>query len=192
MHILISDLKLQTMKFINISNLLIYIALFRCMDLCGCFWLERGLTDRAAFWSGRDCKYLRNSSVCDTGCRCDSTQKVNILANENGSHIKCEGKSEIVTLKISGKKTCLLYHSNQDLTVRKKLQVYFHHCVNYLRLVESYEVQKFILGRKILGVAMIWFYSSQLKLQAMRQKVLRNTVYCISLILDFILFSEKT
>ena len=128
------------MKFIKISNPLIYITLFHCMDLCDCFWLERGPIDTAAFWSGRDCNYLRNSSFYDTGCRCDSRQKVNILTDENGLYIKCEGKSEIVTLKISGKKTYLLHHSNQDLTVWQNLQAYFHQCPNYLRLMKSYEV----------------------------------------------------
>ena len=109
------------MKFSKISNLLIYIALFHCMNLCDCFWLERGPIDRAAFWSGTDCKYLQKSSVYSNGCRCDSTQKVNILTDENGSHIKCEGKLEIVTLKINGKKIYLLHHSHQNLTVRQTL-----------------------------------------------------------------------
>ena len=102
-----------------------YVALFHYMDLCGCFWLERGSIDIAAFWNGMDCKYLGNSSVYNNGCRCRSTQKINILTVENGSHINCEGKPETATLKINGKKTYLLHHSNHYLTFPQKLQAFF-------------------------------------------------------------------
>ena len=75
MHILISDLKRWTMDFSQISNSFIFVALFHYMDSCGCFWVERGPIDRAAFWNGMDCKYLGNSSVYNNGCRCHFTQK---------------------------------------------------------------------------------------------------------------------
>ena len=156
------------MKFSKISNSLIYITLFHYMDLCGCFWLERGPIDRAAFWNGTECKYLGNGNIYDNGCRCDSTQNVNLLTVENGSYIKCKGESEINKLIRAGKKTYLCYHSNQYLIFRQKLQAYFHHSPNYLRLVLRYEVEKCIFGKKIPCMAVIWFYSGQLILQDKR------------------------
>ena len=167
------------MKFIKISISAIYIGLFHCMALCSCFWIQRRLTDRAAFWNGTDCKYLGDGNIYDNGCSCASAQKANILTIENGSHVKCKGGPEIEKLTRDGKNTYLFYHSTQYLIFRQKLQPYFHYCSNYLGLVLRYEVEKCILGKKNPCMAVIWFYFSQLILPEIKSFTKYYSLYSL-------------
>ena len=81
------------MKFTGMSNLFVYItAMFLCMELCYCIWIERALLDRIEFLNGLNCDGVENSEVHDGKCRCGTGEP--ILASHNHTKITCSGIPE--------------------------------------------------------------------------------------------------
>lgn len=97
------------MKFTGITNSFICTtAIFLCIELCSCFFLNRSERDEFDFLNGQNCDNVPGSNISDArGCKCKSNKGT--LASEDDGSIKCFEDKYVD----ESKNTCLSYCSSQ-------------------------------------------------------------------------------